>query len=254
VILGLLVGAAVSCSGKDGQLRAAWTLTLNGSPSTCANAGAAKVELVATPAGGGDAAQAFRFGCSAGSGTTNGLAPGAYDVSMAVYDAHDQPMVAVRLPGTRELGEGQVLDLGVIPFDVEVRTLAFAVNFGGAINNCGGGATGAAVTNEQIVIAPAGEARCLAYALQAGTVQAQTCQELACQEPQVKLSVFGLPPGSYDLTVLGYKGSGAGYVCYLTPPVRVTLGVADVDLGVISVPYDVSMDITGCAAPGCHCQ
>src|SRR5215468_3246654 len=133
--------ASDAATPTTGELSITWSITLNGSPSTCAGVGAVTVEMVATPTGGG-APASTRFGCADGAGRSGELAPGSYNVVAHLLDAADADLddASIAVPVT--VVAGITSPAGGVTFAVTrsttgVLSVAWDIHVGNAVATCG---------------------------------------------------------------------------------------------------------------------
>jgi hypothetical protein len=253
----LAVLAAVSLAGcfvsddDGGRLRVSWSITIDGAAATCAEVGAASVEVISTRAGTSDL-YSDTFTCSAFGGTTGRMRAGRYTVVVKLLDASDRPFDQPTVVFETDVFSGETTQGGTAVFPFVFPEASFRVQMGnGTTSNCGasnpGGGAGVAV--QEIRVFDAGGNSCLRYEIDGVTnasnqpVLESTCELFLCQESNTVHFLTGLPNGTYDIQVLGYKGAtgGAPYPCYSAER-RFTISGNDVDLGTIVAPFTSSLD------------
>lgn len=133
----LLVCAAAlgAAACVETGLDVAWTLSFDGDVPTCEQAGAADVRVVSTNL----AEQEIltdRFACAAGTGVTQALPPGDYDVAIELLDAASLPIVTVPFPGI-PVDDGGLTKLPLVTFRVGGTLFTdWAITQGGVPATC----------------------------------------------------------------------------------------------------------------------
>jgi hypothetical protein len=252
VLLALLAVAAasqlVACvSDNDATVRLSWTITVNDAPGTCGSVGATDIRVIANEGG---SRTTVDFNCtSSGSGEFD-IDEGLYDFEIQLIDVAGTRLNTVPILMTRDIFAGDIINLGNFDFDFLLQFRAsFSVHMGSAEvtgGNCNGTNpnNGAGVALEEIRIAGGGA--CLAFPM-SGVINESnvpftggTCQQLVCQPNNIVHTIENLPPGNYQVQVLGYKGatSGTPRACYYSLATPFTITNKDENLGQIFAPFD----------------
>lgn len=254
--LAVLAAATLAgCFGggdSGGRLQVSWNITIDGLAATCADVGALSVEVISTRAGTSDL-YSDTFNCSAFGGTTGRMRAGRYTVVVKLLGANDVPFTDPTVVFEADVFSGETTLGGTAVFPFIYPEASFRVQMGnGTTSNCGasnpGGGAGVAV--QEIRVFDAGGNSCLRFDLDGVTnasnqpVIESTCELFLCQESSTVHFLTGLPNGTYDIQVLGYKGATGGdpYPCYVSAEVRFTISGNDVDLGPIVAPFTSSLD------------
>ena len=110
-----LAGALQGCGGGGGGspgvcttalLQASWTITGNGAPLSCAQAGASEVDIIVD-------AMEKPFTCEAHSGVTPDFPPGTHSVTLELRDS-SQNVLSRLGPMDVSFACGDVVDLGTV--------------------------------------------------------------------------------------------------------------------------------------------
>lgn len=245
-------GCIIVSDDEEGYFEADWVVLPDG--TTCADVGGDTVSILSTDSF-GDGYEDL-FDCADLGGRTSPLPVDTFTVSVGLLDANGNSLLVEPITLTNQTihHDGQVVPLPVFEFDFS-RAITFAVDYGTAGgNNCSsGGANDNGVVLQEVAIMDGSSCiplyiyfdgdnnQCGASGDSACLVCGTGSDALAlCQPSTVQQMVYGLPlTGTFDLAIYGYKGavSGDPVLCYQSSQ-SFTLAGADLELGVISVPFD----------------
>lgn len=204
----------------NGTFSLAWSLTdTNGGPLTCDRIGAQEVTVLAHN-------RAFEggltevFSCSTGSGTSEGLVPGTYDLQFELDGASGAlatapPQLGVMIPS------GGTAQLAPLTFAVDATgALALNLSTGKPGGNCGAtSAMGAGITGTTITLVHASDGACAPITLQVSagasgtagtyTINCTTPMTTGCLEADQTLTAAGVPSDNYTIHVTGLVGASA---------------------------------------------
>ena len=251
VIFSLLAMAALAgCPIEDdeGDYSISWAITVDGQSGSCAQVGASAVQFTSTLSDTGDIfVDTFR-NCGAGSGVTGPMPIGHYNVVARLLDG-DTPF-GPSVTFTIDVVRNQTTLGGTAVFPFAFPDATFTVQMGGVPqNNCT--ESGAGVVFEEVEVYDAGKQQCLNIFDITGVtnesnqqVTVRSCELFLCQFGNTVHRLRDLDPGTYDIRVLGYKGStsNTAYVCYASAFVRFDVGGSDKNLGVIVAPFTDLID------------
>lgn len=236
---------------SNGQFQTSWSMTINGSPATCADVGAAKFEIIATLQGTSQG-DSFIYNCGVGSATLDPLQAGTYTLSASLLDSNSNVVMGPSSPITATLYGNDVVSVGNYNFAFFFYNLSFKIKYGspGSISgdNCDSttaGTPGAGVYYQNVVLARGGQ--CLSYTLSgltAGGGSVDTCVNNVCQHDNVVETIYDLSPASYTVNVYGMKASfvPTPYTCYISATTVANITNNDVNIPVIYAPFDTSLD------------
>jgi hypothetical protein len=209
-------GTAVQAtSACPGSVSLAWSITSSSRlPLTCAQAGAANVALRFQSRTGG-VPVFIAFPCANGTATSN-LAPGLYDVTIALHDATGATLATAPPQTSVAIAVGRTKVLAPLTFAVQNSRVALTLETENVASNCQpSSAGGAGITATTITIVRVGGG-CAAATLirnrggaQIGTYQVNCSspQIAECIERDETLTTTGLTPDAYVVRVRGMLGA-----------------------------------------------
>ena len=209
-------GTAVQAtSACPGSVSLAWSITSSSRlPLTCAQTGAANVALRFQSRTGG-LPVFIAFPCANGTGTSN-LAPGLYDVTIALHDATGATLATAPPQTPIAIAVGRTTVLAPVTFVVQNSRVALTLETENVASNCQpSSAGGAGITATTITIVRVGGG-CAAATLirnrggtQIGTYQVNCSspQIAECIERDETLTTTGLTPDAYVVHVRGKLGA-----------------------------------------------
>jgi hypothetical protein len=235
LLIGLVIGLGTGCGDGGGfpdaraidtpppagTISLAWSLTdSGGAPITCDRVGGIAVTAVLRNLG-VDGGSTQVFTCNTGMGTSQGVAPGTYDITFELTGTTGQLATA---PAQHNIVVTSGQDTALTP-------IVFAVGATGALKlhlvakpggNCkptAGG--GAGITGNTLTLELGGACATQTFAIGAGATQPAGSYTVNCATPPVsacidndqELSIASLPSGSYTLKA---KGQIAGAACWST--------------------------------------
>lgn len=251
-LLALASSAACNSCGPDmtagGTASAAWSITAAGRPATCAQVGAASVSLrLHSRASGVDITSAFA--CTDTQGATSPVVAGAYDATLTLRAADGATIATAPTQAAITIAANQVTALAPVAFTADGRgklTLSL-VTLPTSTNCLPKNQGGAGVTADMITLTHAADGCApVTFVRSRGTTTLGTytinCgspQAASCIERDETLSVAGIDPGPYAISVSALIG-----------PIRCW---AETD--VLSVPAGASLvkpiQLAPSQSPGC---
>ncbi|HWU90790.1 MAG TPA: hypothetical protein VN253_26170, partial [Kofleriaceae bacterium] len=170
-----------------GTISLSWSVTdANGQPITCEQVGAVAVSLEIREAGTAVGAPAA-FTCATGSGTTQELPPGTYQVDLTLVDATGKLTALPRQAGI-VVESGRDTPIGPVTFAVDaVGTLDLFVRASSVMSNCdAANQQGAGWTSVSISLSrPGGGCQSATFAIGAGATRPATTYVASCTSPTV---------------------------------------------------------------------
>jgi hypothetical protein len=209
-------GSAVQAtSACPGSVSLAWSITSSsGLPLTCAQAGAANVAVRFQSRTGG-VPVFIAFPCANDTGTSN-LAPGLYDVTIALRDATGETLATAPPQTSVAVAVGRTKVLAPVTFAVQNSRVVLTLEAENFTSNCQPSSLGGAgITGTTITIARNGGGCAAAMLVRSrGGAQIGTYQ-VNCSSPQIAecierdetLTTTGLTPDAYVVHVRGKLGA-----------------------------------------------
>ena len=207
-------GRTIDAEPAPGTFTVAWTLADDGTPVSCADAGASSVvigvRLSDSPTGANQV-----FSCNSGQGTSQPLAPGDYDLTYSLRGAGGTiATVPVSLEVPILAGQNTTLDPQVFPIDAQGQ---FALDLTAMpTGNCTAPAQGGAgLTAMTLTLTRSGTCQPVTYTVPAGATQpagsyaldCMTQVRYGCVETDQHVTSSVLPSGEYVLSVVGDVGA-----------------------------------------------
>lgn len=203
-----------------GRFSLSWTLTdMNGAPVTCEQVGAATVSIAYhDPHVSGGGAEAFT--CGTGSGTSQVLSIGTYDLSVSLVDRGGTTLVMAPAQTKVPITTGATTPLTAATFPVDATgNLKLHLSSHAVAGNCGAvAASGAGITSTTITLFNGSDGSCapVTFAVGSGSNTAATTYTVECATPVAgpciegdqELDALGIPSGAYQIHVKGKNGSG----------------------------------------------
>jgi hypothetical protein len=219
-LFALASSPACSRCGPDmparGTALAAWSITTAGQLTTCAQVGAASVSvLLHSRASGTDVTSVFA--CTDSQGLTSPVVAGPYDATLTLRTADGAAIATAPIQGPVTIVADQLTDLAPVAFAADGRgTLALSlVTLPPRLNCAPKGDGGAGVTANTIIVTRAGDGCApLTFRRSRGST-ALGIYQVNCGVPQVSdcierdetLTVEGIDPGAYVITVTAFIGA-----------------------------------------------
>ncbi len=201
--------------GPRGAASAAWSITVLGQPTTCAQVGATSVSLLLHNRASGTEITAA-FTCTNTQGKTALVAAGAYDATLTLHAADGTILATAPIQAGVTIGAGQLAALAPVAFVVSdhgklvlsLATLMTSTNCRPR-NEAGADVTGSVITLERA----AGGCAPVTFVRSRGTtalgtylVNCSSPQVTSCIERDETLTADGIESGAYVIRVGGLIG------------------------------------------------